>query len=102
LPLPSQASGSEGFTECTSSIRMAASPVTRAGKFYMRKRGAHSNKVNGSAINVTAAATGQIEYRWASADVNTAGTYDCEIEVTRSSKLLTTERFVLVIREGLG
>jgi len=77
-----------------------------SGKFYMRRQGATSNKVNGTAINITTAASGYCEYRWIAGDIDTAGTYDCEVELTdASTKLATTEPmlpFILIVRKGLG
>lgn len=84
----------------------AVSLVGYSGKFFMRRQGAAANKVNGTAITVTSAASGYCEYRWIAGDVDTAGSYDCEVELTdASSKLATTEPiqpFTLVIRKGLG
>jgi len=77
-----------------------------AGKFYMRRQGAIANKVNGTAIVVTVAASGFCEYRWIGTDIDTAGTYDCEVEITDTAGyLLTTEPvqpFTLIVRKGLG
>lgn len=74
-----------------------------SAKFYMRERTAAVNKVNGLALTITGPTVGECEYRWAAADVDTAGVYNCEIELTDSAgKLYTTERLVLNMRADLG
>lgn len=69
--------------------------------FYMRLRGAHANKVDGSSVTVTGATTGQCAYSWAAADVNTAGTYDARLKVTKSGLVVHTEKFVVNVIEAL-
>jgi hypothetical protein len=58
-------------------------------RFIMRAPGATSPKVSATATVVDAAA-GRVKYAWAGADVDTAGNYEAEWEVTFSGTLKET------------
>ena len=54
-------------------------------KFSMKLRvGGTTLKVNGATATVVDQSLGTLQYDWASADVDAAGTYDGEFEVTKT------------------
>lgn len=57
--------------------------------FSMRALDSVTLKVNRQAATIVDAATGQMEYQWAAADVNASGFYAGEFEVTQGGKTLT-------------
>lgn len=79
----------------------ATSPV-----FLMRLIGSSTNKVNRAAATIVDAATGVVSYSFAAADVDTAGTYRAEFEVSLSGLPLTIpgddQELHVVIRDDLG
>lgn len=58
--------------------------------FYFKHQRAKAAKVNGSAVNITSAAVGQMEYRWAATDLDVPGTYDAAFKITLSDGLVQT------------
>ena len=59
-------------------------------RFKLRSRGASAAKVD-AAATITNAAGGQVRYAWAAGDLDTAGLFDAEFEVTFGDG--TTETF---------
>ena len=63
--------------------------------FYMKAKplygqSAGTPKVNGSAMVVTGAATGEVEYRWTSGDLSVPGVYVAAIKITHSDTKVQT------------
>ena len=50
--------------------------------FNMRNASGGSIAINRAAAVITSAASGMITYSWGTADLDTAGTYEAEIEIT--------------------
>lgn len=75
-------------------------------KIFTRNRRTGTIKINGSAVAITDPAAGAVRYNFTTADVDTAGWYDLEWEITLPSGKKTTvpnkgyDR--LVIDEDLG
>lgn len=59
--------------------------------FNMRNKTTGTVKVNRQAAVVTSATTGVAEYRWASGDTDTAGTYQAEFEIEWSAGVYETQ-----------
>lgn len=49
--------------------------------FTMRNRSDATIKVNAGSCTITSATAGEVEYRWASSDLDTAGIYDGEFSI---------------------
>ncbi len=50
--------------------------------FNMREHGGTTIKVNRGAGTITNGTAGEVTYKWGTVDLDTAGTYDAEVEVT--------------------
>jgi len=68
-------------------IDLTGATIVATMNSYNPETGAISatKKVDGAACTVTDATGGDFEYRWAAGDVDTAGTYVIEFQVTPSS-----------------
>ena len=81
----------------------SATPI----RFHMRKAGASSAKVD-AAATIVDAANGVIKYVWIAADVNEAGDFIAEFEITFSGGKIQTfpnskeNRLIVRIREDLA
>ena len=58
--------------------------------FTMRNRSDATVKVNAASCTVTSATAGEVEYRWAATDLDTAGIYDGEFCITFSGPTILT------------
>ena len=58
--------------------------------FNMRLRGATTLKIDGGAVTIVVAATGSVKYEWADGDLDTAGYYEGEFEVTFADSTVIT------------
>ena len=74
--------------------------------FNMRKRGTNALKIDGGVAYVTDAAGGMVEYRWATTDLNTAGYYEGEFEVTFTDSTVITvpneEHIPITVEADIG
>ena len=58
--------------------------------FFMRAAGETAKTVDSGAVTITAATSGQCEYRWAVGDTATAGDYEGEFEIHLASGRVAT------------
>lgn len=80
------------LTDCTVKFNM---------RLYSGRAYAATYKVS-AAATVTNALSGQVQYTWAAADLDTTGEYHCEFEVTSSGKTQTTSLFCIMVRDQMG
>jgi len=72
-------------------------------KFYMRKRGATTNKVDGASATIVDAAQGTCKYTWQSGDLDTVGVYDCQLEIiVEGSSVITASGLVITVIGEFG
>lgn len=67
--------------------------------FTMRNRATGVNKIDEQVCVITAALTGDFEYRWAAGDTDTIGEYDGEFKITLGSGkvlIVPTHDYVIV------
>ena len=58
--------------------------------FNMRLRGSDTLKIDGGVVVVVLASAGTVRYEWATADLDTAGYYEGEFEVTFGDSTVIT------------
>lgn len=61
-----------------------------AALFMMRDVNSRAIKVAAGAMTILDAALGRVEYAWVTADTDTAGIYEAEVQVTFSDGLIET------------
>ncbi len=74
--------------------------------FNMRKRGTGALKVDGGVTTINDEAGGVVQYEWAVDDLDTAGYYEGEFEVTLSDSTVITvpneEHIPITVVEDIG
>lgn len=63
--------------------------LASSAKFLMRQAGGSTVKVNATAT-ISDAANGEVTYTWGTADLDTAGNYDAEVQITWASGKVET------------
>lgn len=70
--------------------------------FYMKEKSAGSNKVNGAACRLLDPENGLVRYEWATADLNTVGTYTCQFKVVFADGAVEWfDQFIIQVVESL-
>ena len=88
------------------SVIKDGAPVDLTGAtivFFMKNSSTGTVKVNGGSCTTTDAANGKCRYTWGATDLDTAGDYVGEIQVTDSAGKIQTSysQFNLIIRADL-
>ena len=88
------------------SVIKDGSPVDLTGStilFYMKNSSTGTVKVNGGSCTITDATNGKCRYTWGATDLDTAGDYVGEIQITFAGGAIQTSysEFNLVIRVDL-
>lgn len=67
--------------------------------FTMIKRGATTAKVSKQSCTITSATEGECTYTWASGNLDTVGTYDAEVECTKTGVVQTFKGLTIIVND---